>query len=517
MQQTFIIGVVVDPSCSLRAWEVAMLKDCFKKNIVHKVVLLVQKKYPSSPRINFLVRMFQLFENAWFHSEEDASRKEPAENFEWVHATMDADDAKGIAATQLDLIYSAADACFNEVYNGLAKYGLWRVVFGERKYFDADLPAFWEVMDHSPVTGSHLLVYRKAANPTNVYSCSTATVPYSVKNNFNSIAWKSSCFLAYRLHELATSGEKLFFDCYQPSVRNEQTPMPLPGNLYMFFLFFRNGFRYLRYKLARKKRNRFTLAFTTEHFDVFHPEFKLFSQVSLPSDTFYADPFPVEHEQQPYIFFENFDEKKAKGAISVLAPDNSIRTVLQKPVHLSYPFVFSWNGNYWMIPESADAKNVQLYQCKKFPDQWVFVRELLSDCVLIDATILLYQDKWWMFGVTSHHPACNANDQLMLYYTDDLLHGEWLQHPQNPVATNIANCRPAGKIFEQNGKLYRPAQNNASFQYGYGICINEIEVMNETRYQEKLVLGYLPGVNVPYRAIHTINKGEKITVIDAIV
>ena len=122
-----------------------------------------------------------------------------------------------------------------------------------------------------------------------------------------------------------------------------------------------------------------------------------------------------------------------------------------------------------------------------------------------------------MFGVTQHHPACSTNDQLLLYFTDDLLTGKWQQHPQNPVATDIANCRPAGKVFEQNGKLYRPAQNNASFQYGYAICINEIEVLTETMYCERPVLAYLPAVNVPYKAIHTINQHEKMTVVDAIV
>lgn len=521
MLRTFSIGVLVDQRCSLQAWEIAMLQDCVKTGLAKKIVVLVQKQRNPLQKKNFLFWLFHRFENSWFANDEDATHKTILRKNSWINALIDADDHLAVSDLHLDIIYTGTDAFFDEKFNRYSTYGLWRVVFGEKKYFVSNLRTFWEVMHHSPVTGSQLIVYRKDAISVNVYNCSTATVPYSVKNNFNSIAWKSSSFLAYRLNELNEAGAELFFNRHQQWQPPDQKPLQQPGNLQMLFLFVRNIFRYFMYKLDEHKKKRFTMAFTTENFDIFQPEFSHFRKIDLPQHVFYADPFVIENNHQSFIFFENYNEQTGKGLISVLEPGNadqpaSIKTVLEKPYHLSYPFVFEWNGNYWMIPETASAKNVQLYRCANFPDQWEFVKELLSDCILIDATVLFHQNKWWMFGVTHHHQACSTNDQLLLYYTDDLLTGKWQQHPQNPVATDIANCRPAGKVFEKNGKLYRPAQNNASFQYGYAICINEIEVLTETMYHERPVLEYLPAVNVPYKAMHTVNQSEKMTVIDAI-
>ncbi len=517
MKQGFSIGVLVDQSCTLQAWEFTMLQTCLEKGLAGKVSVLVQKGRSPSPKENSLLRLFQWFERFWFANEDDATNKVSLREISWVHEFVDADNLTVVADMQLDLIYSSADSFFEEQYKDFASHGLWRIIFSEGDYFSCDPKAFWEVMHHSPVTGSHLIVYQRNVPPVDVYHCSTATVPYSVKNNFNSIAWKSSSFLWYRLNELAETGQEVFFKHMQPLENIRYSVIRQPGNLQMLFLFLRNVLRYILYKLESKKQKRFTIAYTGKDFNVLKPDFSSFTNIALPPNSFYADPFLIEHEEKPYIFFENYAEETGRGVISVLKPDNSILTVLQKPYHLSYPFVFKWEGNYFMIPETADANNVQLYRCKEFPGQWEFVNELLSDTVLIDATVFFYQNKWWMFGVTRHHAACSTNDQLLLYYTDHLLSGKWHSHPQNPVATNIANCRPAGRVFEQNGKLYRPAQNNASFQYGYGICINEIEVLTETVYTEKEVFQYLPGVSVPYKAIHTVNKGEMVTVIDAIV
>ncbi len=516
MQRGFSIGVLVDRQCTLQAWEIAMLQACIEKGLAAKIIVLEQKHQGLWPEKNFSLSLFDRFERYWFANQEDAANKVSVRACSWVHEFIDADSFTGLADMQLDIIYSSADCFFEEHFKSFAKYGMWKLVFGEKEYLASKLRAFWEVMNNSPVTGSHLVVYRKDAPPADVYYCSTATVPFSVKNNYNSVAWKSSSFLAYRLNELAETGESVFFKHSPPLEVDEHAIKKQPGNLYMLFLFVRNVFRYILYKLGLKNQKRFTIAFTSEYFDMLKPDFSSFEKMPLPPNSFFADPFLIEHDKMPYIFFENYAEETGRGIISVLKPDKSILTVLQKPFHLSYPFVFKWNDNYFMIPETAEAKNVQLYRCKHFPAQWEFAKELLSDSVLIDATVFFYQNKWWMFGVTRHHPACSTNDQLLLYFTDELMTGKWLAHPKNPVVTNIANCRPAGRVFEQNGKLYRPAQNNASFQYGYGICINEIEVLTETMYQEKVVVQYLPGVSVPYKAIHTVNKGEMVTVIDAI-
>ena len=191
--------------------------------------------------------------------------------------------------------------------------------------------------------------------------------------------------------------------------------------------------------------------------------------------------------------------------------------VLEKPYHLSYPFVFEWENNFYMIPETAANKTVELYRCKKFPDEWEFVMNLFENITLVDCTLYYQNGIWWMFACTQNHPVTTSNDQLLLFHSENLFSNNWIAHPQNPVVTDISNCRSGGKIFSKDGKLYRPAQNNASQQYGYALKINCIEVLNEEEYRETEVFEILPGVKNNLLAVHAINFTDDVIVIDGIV
>ena len=247
-----------------------------------------------------------------------------------------------------------------------------------------------------------------------------------------------------------------------------------------------------------------------------------FIPVKLPRGTFWADPFVIEKEQKAFIFFEEFLYKKNKACISVmeLGIDGHCSkpvAILNKPYHLSYPFIFESGGILYMIPETSSNKTVELYTCTDFPLKWEFVQNLMENIILNDSTLLYHQDKWWLFASGQNHPSTSTNDQLFLYYSDTLFSSDWTAHPQNPVVTIISNCRPAGRIFQWAGKLYRPAQNNSSKQYGYAIKINEIEILNETEYKEKEVFEIVPGKGNKFSAIHTLNFIDNLVVIDGIV
>ncbi len=170
-----------------------------------------------------------------------------------------------------------------------------------------------------------------------------------------------------------------------------------------------------------------------------------------------------------------------------------------------------------MIPETSSNKTVELYKASGFPFRWEFVMNLLENISLIDVTLLYENNLWWMFAVTAKSSFTSCNDQLLLYYNKELFSTDWIPHPQNPVATDIGNCRPAGKIFRANNQLFRPSQNNASQQYGYALVFNEILILNETVYSEEKVAEIIPGKDNDLIAVHTINYAGGLTVIDAII
>ena len=61
---------------------------------------------------------------------------------------------------------------------------------------------------------------------------------------------------------------------------------------------------------------------------------------------------------------------------------------LQEDFHLSFPTVFDWNGETWMIPETGSDHSLRIYRCKNFPAEWELVQRFAVDAELCD-TILV--------------------------------------------------------------------------------------------------------------------------------
>jgi hypothetical protein len=171
----------------------------------------------------------------------------------------------------------------------------------------------------------------------------------------------------------------------------------------------------------------------------------------------------------------------------------------------------------YMLPETSAAKKVDLYRCTSFPWEWEWTKTLIEGKALVDATLLFYNEKWWLFACRYDADELTYNDRLCIYYTNDLLSGDWMAHAQNPVVTDVSNCRPAGNFIYRDGIWYRPAQNNASRQYGYGVKINKLLVLNETEYKEEEVASLGPVQYREFVAIHTFNQHEGLTVFDGII
>ncbi|MFL5811874.1 MAG: hypothetical protein ACJ749_20290 [Flavisolibacter sp.] len=471
-------------------------------------------------------KLFERFEDRWFNSEFDALKLFASDsllnlsNAFAVKAStglwLDQHDLASLRAYEFDIIYTIDfDETSSENLSSVSVYGLWYIRFGIGKYQNKLPVAFWEVMQNCAITGSSLLT-RKNDKTFILYEGTTRTVPYSVKNNFNSIAWKTASYLELKSEALSLSDE-YFFSRYAQTQPPQFSNTSLPG-VTMPFLFIKNSFRYLVQKLQQKfNRKRFTLHYANTKFTLEHFTKTRFSSIPLPPAVFYADPFVIEKEGVIYIFFEEFQSSKNKAQISMIKIVNNevskVTPVLERPYHLSYPFVFFYEGFYYMIPETSSNKTVELYRAANFPNGWEFVMNLVEGKEMIDATLHFSNGKWWLFANSASHPFVSTNDQLFLYYSPDLFSNKWIPHPQNPIATHIDNCRPAGRVFKYLDKYYRPAQNNASQQYGYGLKFNEIISLNETEYEEKEILSITPEL-LGLKACHHIDFAENFIVID---
>jgi len=205
---------------------------------------------------------------------------------------------------------------------------------------------------------------------------------------------------------------------------------------------------------------------------------------------FVADPFMLRVKDIWYMFFEVANQKTGKGEIGLAVSENGLawvyqQVVLAEPFHLSYPYVFEWVGNYYMLPESHEASAIRLYKATKFPLQWSLVTNLIDGLTFNDPSIFRHENKWWLFVETAPVPQC---DTLRLYYADELS-GPWAEHPKSPIIAGDPHiARPAGRVLRFGDRIIRYAQDCYPV-YGTKVRAFEITQLSARDYAERMVCG----------------------------
>jgi hypothetical protein len=86
---------------------------------------------------------------------------------------------------------------------------------------------------------------------------------------------------------------------------------------------------------------------------------------------------------------------------------------------------------------------------------------------------------WWLFTNMRENQGA-LNDELFLYYSDDLFSDHWEAHPLNPIVTDAArHVRPAGSLIWTGCST--PSRTLQC--YGYAVKSNRILGMDEKRLQ----------------------------------
>lgn len=199
-----------------------------------------------------------------------------------------------------------------------------------------------------------------------------------------------------------------------------------------------------------------------------------------------ADPFAVKENGLWYLFFEIDSISTRQGEIGLATSADTTnwtyrQIVLDEPFHLSYPYVFKWNGTYYMIPETHKAGAIRLYRADPFPTRWTYIADLVKG-IYQDPTIFRYGGRWWIFACTGQ------NENMEIFYSDKLI-GPWHPHAKNPVITGARDrARCGGRTREINGKLIRFAQD-CHDRYGHRLSGFEVTLLTPDDYAEQPIKG----------------------------
>ena len=231
-----------------------------------------------------------------------------------------------------------------------------------------------------------------------------------------------------------------------------------------------------------------------------------------------ADPFGVVRDGHLTVLCEYLRFDDNRGVIVAMEPDSAtpsrrlpVEIGPTPPVHLSYPQMLQIEGRTFCAPETHEARELALYELERFPDRWQKIATLLTDTVVVDATVFEHGGLWWIAG--SEAAPKGANCELHLWHAQELT-GPWQAHPGNPVKVDVRSARPGGTVFSRDGVLYRPGQD-CSRTYGGRIVINRVTTLTPTAFAEELAAAVDPEAAGPYpRGLHTLSAVGNVTLID---
>ena len=390
----------------------------------------------------------------------------------------------------------------------VAKFGVWTIADAFNKAL-----GFRELVNREPVTRCDLIIYGNAPSDDRILATTFATTDcLSLARGINAIRVKCEALLlatirrTYRRADPRIDGS--------PVNTTERVNRASPG-----FLQLGRGLLHIYGQYSVK------LLARPFYFDQWQIAYRIggnrLDQEGLkrlaPSHRgFWADPFVAEDDGRTFIFFEEFLQETSRGHICAIeiGPDGEVGqpiNVLHSEYHLSYPFLFRYDGSLYMVPECAESGRVEVFRCTRFPDVWEPHAVLLDGVCAFDPTLIEHDGMWWMF-VTIQHDGNSTDDELHLFYASGPF-DEWTAHPLNPIQLDVRSARPAGSLFREQGRLFRPSQD-CSARYGWAISIQEVRCMTTEDYKELEVGRITSDWAVGAHGTHTINQASGVTVYD---
>ncbi len=231
----------------------------------------------------------------------------------------------------------------------------------------------------------------------------------------------------------------------------------------------------------------------------------------------WADPCCVEDGDRRFVFVEEWTPGESKAHIACLevpqqGPVRRLGVVLDRPYHLSFPQVFSWERQWYMTVESGQARCATLYRAQGFPMMWHPVKDLISGRQCVDPVLHHHEGRWYLFANIAESGG-STWDELFLFVADSLT-GPYVPHPANPIVADVRRARPAGRLFVRDGRLIRPAQDCAA-SYGAAIVFNDVLELSPTHYSEqplgRLDASFAKGLD----GCHTYSESGGLEVLDA--
>lgn len=230
----------------------------------------------------------------------------------------------------------------------------------------------------------------------------------------------------------------------------------------------------------------------------------------------WADPFVCHHEGRDYCFVELMSSYRLHGEIAVAEIEDDkigdFKVVISEPFHMSFPNVFKWDNQWYMLPETNHCRQVRLYKAVNFPFEWELDTVLCQDECLVDHAMFSIKGGFYVIS----NDITNERESYNRFFHFDMERKTFTEfHPQG----EWSNVRPGGTFYCRDGKWRHVLQDGVQ-AYGDYLHIYEVDEFSQATFREHKV-GTVRVNDLQYKNdngklehIHTFNCNEKYEVID---
>lgn len=448
-------------------------------------------------------------------------------NGEWsksgIYLNFSNSDLKKISLSNIDCIIRCGSGVLRGKILDIAPLGVLSFHHGDNRYVRGGPSGFWEVLNNHHSSG---FIIQKLNNKLDAGDVllrgNLMTKKFWLLNNAQLLE-KSNYFLKDILKKIAIKNslprpERI--KLYSNKIFKIQSSLPLIKYFIRILLpsLLNNIFFILKLKnfFFGKFAERWSVAFA-EH-NNFSRSLSDYKEIKNPKGRFLADPFVIKKNNTNYIFVEDFFYSNNKGSISVVSvKDNNYKFMgiaLEEDFHLSFPFVFEWEREIFMIPETSKAKEIRLYKCDIFPMKWKLDKILMKNVDAADTMVVYIKDKWFMFTNICSAGIGDHGSELHIFFSENLKSNNWHSIKSgNPVIFDSLKARNGGMIL-RNNDVYRINQVQKKNNYGASFEINKVNYLSAEKFSETRISTTNPNFKKDIVGTHHFSANDKVAVVD---
>ncbi len=427
-------------------------------------------------------------------------------------------DIDKIKSLDLDmLIRGNAPGIFKGDILKAAREGIISFHHGDNRWNRGGPPGFWEVYFKKASTGFIVQVLTEELDGGLVLLRANIPTLQSYTENIVNLYHESNPYLAgmvldYAVHDrLPPPEEKCPFDgpvLREPSVFQSSVYLLCTFWAYVLFATWRYVFH---------RRLRWSVAFVRKPWR--EAVLRRGMEIKNPPGRYFADPFIVTREKRTICFVEDCSCREEQGritAVEILDEKNYniLGPVLEEPFHVSFPYVFEYEGELYMVPETAEAKAIRLYKCVEFPMRWVYLKDIMSHVNAADSMVFKVKDRWWLLssiGTTGNADRCST---LMAFFSKSPLSDAWKAHEKNPLVFDCATARNGGLLDADVDCPVRVRQRHGFKVYGAEMTLAKISDLTPSTFQEEEIARIRPDFFANIEAAHHMHSNGQYTVYD---